>query len=69
MPLLYVHKIMIGTAVVFCALFGWRCLALGELSLGIGSVVTAGTLAIYLRWFLRGTRRENSGRPADDSQA
>jgi hypothetical protein len=66
MPLLQVHKIMIGTALVFCALFGWRCLALGEVRLGAGAIVAAVGLAIYLRWFVKTQRVDESGGMSDD---
>jgi hypothetical protein len=68
MPLLQIHKIMIGTAVVFCALFGWRCWALGEVRLGTGATVAAVGLAIYLRWFLRTQRVDDSGGMSDDRE-
>ena len=66
MPLLQVHKIMIGTALVFCALFGWRCMALGEMRLGMGAIVAAVGLAIYLRWFSKTQCAEQSGEMSDD---
>ena len=66
MPLLQVHKIMIGTALVFCAFFGWRCMALGEVRLGTGAIVAAVGLAVYLRWFVTVKSAEQSGEMSDD---
>jgi len=60
---------MITVAVVFCALFGWRCLALGEYGVGCGAVAAAVVLAVYLRWFWLKKSRPASGRPADQDEA
>ena len=52
MALIHVHKIMIGTALVFCALFSARCLVLGETMLGSIFAVTTIFLGLYFWWFL-----------------
>jgi hypothetical protein len=44
---------MIGTALLFCALFTIRTLVTGDSMLGgVFAAITVG-LAIYFRWFLR----------------
>ena len=52
MALIHVHKIMIGTALVFCALFSARCLVLGETTLGSIFAGTTIFLGLYFWWFL-----------------
>ena len=53
MALIRVHKVMIGTALLFCALFTIRALVAEESLLGgIFAVITV-SLALYFRWFLR----------------
>ena len=57
MALLLLHKIMIGLALIFCALFAVRGLALGDpLGGGVFLALTAG-LGTYFRWFLIKNRR------------
>lgn len=52
MALIHVHKIMIGTALTFCALFSVRCMVLGETTLGLIFSGTAVGLGAYFWWFL-----------------
>ena len=53
MALIYVHKIMIGTALAFSLLFSIRAVAVGDIALAaFFGVVTLG-LGIYFRWFLQ----------------
>jgi len=52
MALIHVHKIMIGTALAFCALFSVRCLMLGETTLGFIFAGTTVSLGLYFWWFL-----------------
>jgi hypothetical protein len=53
MALIFVHKIMIGTALAFCLLFTARALWVGDALLGafFGAVTVA--LGFYFRWFVR----------------
>ncbi len=52
MALVNVHKIMMGTACLFSAVFAARCLFLGQVGLGgIFVAITIG-LAGYFYWFL-----------------
>jgi hypothetical protein len=60
MALLLLHKIMIGVALIFCALFAVRGFALDDpLVGGVFLALTAG-LGTYFRWFLAKHRR-NAG--------
>lgn len=68
MALLKIHKIMISTALIFCAAFGLRCIALGDQLLGAGSVVLTVLLAVYFRWFLVSKSIAVSGGGADNSE-
>ena len=53
MALIYVHKIMIGTALGFCLLFTTRAVWVGDVGLGaLFGAVTIG-LGVYFRWFLQ----------------
>ena len=61
MALIRVHKVMIGTALVFCALFSVRAIAVGDTMLGVFfSTITVG-LAVYFRWFLKTKAESLSG--------
>jgi hypothetical protein len=52
MALIKVHKVMIGTALVFCGMFSVRGFVTGDLTTGGAfAVVTVGLLG-YFRWFL-----------------
>jgi len=68
MALILVHKIMIGTALVFCALFTLRCWLVDEAQLAVGFAVATVSLGVYFRWFLRTKGVEESGTGLDDSQ-
>jgi len=52
MALIHVHKIMIGVALAFCALFSVRCMVLGESTLGFIFAGTTIGLGLYFWWFL-----------------
>ncbi|MGB0640364.1 MAG: hypothetical protein ACPGTU_13565 [Myxococcota bacterium] len=61
MALIRVHKVMIGTALVFCALFSVRAIVVGDTGLGVMfSTITVG-LAVYFRWFLKTKAEALSG--------
>ncbi len=60
MALIQVHKIMIGTAVIFCGLFSGRCMIAGDVALGVGFGIVTVCLATYFRWFLK-TKRDGVG--------
>ena len=52
MALKLLHKILIGIALIFCALFAVRGFALGDPIIGgVFLALTAG-LGTYFRWFL-----------------
>ena len=53
MALIYVHKIMIGTALGFSLLFSIRAIAVGDTYLGAFFGVVTVSLGVYFRWFLR----------------
>ena len=53
MALIRVHKLMIGTALVFCALFSTRAVVVGDTLLGVLFSVVTVALGIYFRWFLK----------------
>ena len=53
MALIYVHKIMIGSALGFSLLFSVRALVVGDTLLGAFFGVVTASLAVYFRWFLR----------------
>ena len=53
MALIYVHKIMIGTAVAFCSLFTARALWVGDVGLGLFVGAATIGLGLYFRWFLQ----------------
>ena len=53
MALIYVHKIMIGTALGFSLLFSIRAIAVGDTVLGAFCGVVTVCLGLYFRWFLR----------------
>lgn len=53
MALIYVHKIMIGTAVGFCLLFTSRALWVGDVWLGAFFGAATVGLGFYFRWFLQ----------------
>jgi hypothetical protein len=52
MALIHVHKIMIGVALTFCALFSVRCMVLGETTIGLIFSGTTIGLGLYFWWFL-----------------
>ncbi len=53
MALIYVHKIMIGTALAFCLLFTVRAFWVGDLGLSAFFGAVSIGLALYFRWFLQ----------------
>ena len=60
MALIQLHKVMIGAAVLFCALFSVRGFVTGDVVIGgLFGAVTVG-LSVYFRWFLakRGSSSE-----------
>lgn len=69
MALILVHKIMIGTALIFCISFSIRCMMLGETTLGLIFAGTALGLGLYFRWFLavKSSALSDSG-TGDDSE-
>ena len=71
MALIYVHKIMIGTAVGFCLLFAGRALWIGDLWLGAFFGVATAGLSIYFRWFLQSKSEQvlDARAPGDDGGA
>jgi len=65
MALIQVHKIMIGSALVFCALFAARCFWLHQGLLGAFFAVSTVGLAVYLRWFIQ-TKADQAGAPSSE---
>ena len=61
MALIQVHKIMIGSALVFCALFAARCFWLHQGLLGAFFTAATVGLVVYLRWFLQTKARSPEG--------
>lgn len=53
MALIRVHKLMISTALVFCALFSIRAVVAGDTLLGVLFTATTVALGVYFRWFLK----------------
>ena len=52
MALIHLHKVMIGTALLFSAMFAVRAFVVGDALMGSAfAAVTAG-LIVYFRWFL-----------------
>ncbi|MAY82326.1 MAG: hypothetical protein CL930_16290 [Deltaproteobacteria bacterium] len=66
MALIRVHKLMIGTALVFCALFSTRAVIAGDTVLGLLFSVITVALGVYFRWFLK-TKAESL--PVDSSSS
>ena len=69
MALILIHKIMIATATVFCALFALRCWMVNEPQLCVGFTLATIALAVYFLWFLRTKSAPESGSRLDDTQA
>ena len=69
MALILVHKIMIATALVFCALFALRCWVVEQPNLSAGFALATVGLAFYFRWFLRTKTGPDSRTGLDDSQS
>ncbi len=69
MALILVHKIMIGTALAFCALFTLRCWMVDQVGLSAGFALATVGLAIYFRWFLQTKAGPDSSPGLDDSQS
>ena len=67
MALIHVHKIMIGTALVFCALFSARSFWLHQGLMGAFFAASTVGLAAYLRWFLQTKAHRPGDRSGDSS--
>lgn len=69
MALILVHKIMIASALAFCALFTLRCWMVDQVELSAGFALATVGLVIYFRWFLRAKAGPGSSPGLDDSQS